>query len=134
MKKKLSYVICILAAIIFVIAILPAKLDCGDSEIYTYEERKAAANLVADTINSFEGCKLFLVKYDGDDTSQKNLYYCNELAKDGVQYVNCIVFTSYFRSPIFGGGAWNANEMYSWSWYLARTDDGLWEIITYGYG
>ena len=133
MKKKIMYILCALVAIIFLIAILPARIDCGDSTIYSLEEINNAAKLVADTINSIEGCKLFLVKYNGDDASQNNLDYCNKLAKDKVEYVDCAVFTSYFRSPIFNAGSLNPNELYSWSWYLARTTNGAWEIITYGY-
>ena len=112
---------------------IPAVIVHGESEIYTREDRQSAAKLISDTVESFEGCKLYAVKYQGDEASIKNLEYCNSLASDGVTYSESIVFTSYFRSPIFGGGAWNANEMYSWSWYLARTDNGEWEILTYGY-
>ncbi len=133
MKKKLFFVLGILVTIAFITTILPEKIDCGHSEIYTLEEREAAVNLVADKVRSFEGCKLFFVRYDGDAASQENLSYCNELAEEWVTYIDCIVITSYFRSPIFGGGAWNANHVYEWSWYLARTAAGEWEIITYGY-
>lgn len=133
MKKKVLWILGMLAVILLVIALLPAKIDCGNSERYTFEDREAAAQLVVDKIGSFEGCKLFAVKYDGDDVSQENLNYCNGLAADGKVYTDCIVLTSYFRSPIFGGGAWNANEIYSWSWYLARIADEPWEILTYGY-
>lgn len=133
MKKKILIILSIIAVIILVITFVPPIINCGDSEIYTKQERQVAADLIADTIRSFEGCKLYAVLYEGDPVSEKNLEYCNELAKEGTVYADCIVFTSYFRSPIFGGGAWNANEIYSWSWYLARTDDGDWEILTYGY-
>ena len=133
MKKKIVIIFCVLVASIFLIAILPARIDCGDSALYSVEERNDAAKLVADKINSIEGCKLFLVKYNGDDASQNNLDYCNELAKDNVEYVDCAVFASYFWSPIFNAGSLNPNELYSWSWYLARTGNGAWEIITFGY-
>ena len=52
--------------------------------------------------------------------------------KDGVEYTECIVYRTEFRSPIFGGGAWNANSRYDWSWYLARVGDGPWELLTWG--
>ena len=133
MKKKVIIVLSVIAAIVLAIAFFPPIIDCGDSEIYTIQERQVAADLIADKISSFEGCKLYAVVYDGDSASEKNLEYCNELAEEGTVYVDSIVFTSYFRSPIFGGGAWNANDIYSWSWYLARTADGDWEIVTFGY-
>ena len=32
-----------------------------------------------------------------------------------------------------GGGAWNANEEYTWSWWLARSEGGTWKLMTWGY-
>ena len=133
MKKKILMVFVSLCGIALILSFIPAVIDCGDSALYTEEDRSAAAKLISDTVESFEGCKLYAVKYEGDEVSKKNLEYCNSLAADGITYSESIVFTSYFRSPVFGGGAWNANEIYSWSWYLARTNDGKWEILTYGY-
>ena len=137
MKKKLLITLGILvalaAATAFTIELIPAKFDYGTSEIYSLREIEAAANLVADYVNNLEGCKLFAVRYDGDETSRNNLDYCNSLAKDGKIYTDCIVFTSVFRSPVFGGGAWNANSIYTWSWYLARAEGGEWEEVTHGY-
>lgn len=133
MKTKITITfIALLCVVLILHCILPIN-DCGESALYTKEERQDAADLISNTVESFEGCKLYAVKYEGDDVSKKNLEYCNSLAADGVTYSESIVFTSYFRSPIFGGGAWNANSMYSWSWYLARTNGGEWEILTYGY-
>ena len=133
MKKKILIVLCVLLGIALMLSFIPAVIDCGDSVLYTKEDRQSAAKLISDTVESFEGCKLYAVKYEGDEVSKKNLEYCNSLAEDGITYSESIVFTSYFRSPIFGGGAWNENDIYSWSWYLARTDGGEWEILTYGY-
>ena len=133
MKKKLIYVFGTLVAVIILIAILPARIDCGNSDIYTIEERELAGQLVANKVKEFDGCKLFLVKYDGDDISQENLDYCNDIAADDTQYVDCIVFTSYFLSPMFRVGAFNPNDLYSWNWFVARTSNGLWEIVSYGY-
>ena len=133
MKKKILIVISVLLGIALILTFIPPVIDCGESALYTKEERQDAAKLISDTVESFEGCKLYAVKYEGDDVSKKNLKYCNSLAADGVTYSESIVFTSYFRSPIFNAGAWNPNDLYSWSWYLARTNGGEWEILTYGY-
>ena len=133
MKKKIKYIALLLIVIVFSITVFMPKTFCGSSEIYTIEERKEAADLVKDRINSYEGCMLFLIKYQGDTVSQNNLDYCNQLAKDGKIYTDCMVFKSYFRSPIKNSGAWNPNELYTWSYYLARTADGPWEIVTGGY-
>ena len=56
------------------------KTFFGSTEIYTMDERKAAASLIKEHINSKEGCMLFLIKYEGDTVSKNNLDYCNELA------------------------------------------------------
>ncbi len=101
MKKKILIVISVLLGIALILTFIPAVIDCGESVLYTKEDRQSAARLISDTVNSFEGCKLYAVKYEGDEVSQKNLEYCNSL--------------------------------YSWSWYLARTNGGEWEILTYGY-
>ena len=97
------------------------------------DERKAAANLIKEKINAKEGCMLFLIKYEGDTVSQNNLNYCNELATDGKIYTDCAVFKTCFRSPINNSGALEPNALYTWSYYLARTSDGPWEIVTGGY-
>ena len=133
MKKKIFIVLCVILGIALILSFIPAVIDCGDSVLYTKEERQAAAKLISDTVESFEGCKLYAVKNEGDEVSKKNLEYCNRLSADGVTYSESIVFTSYFLSPIFNAGAWNPNDLYSWSWYLARTNGGDWEILTYGY-
>ena len=133
MKKIILIVISVLLGIALILTFIPPVIDCGESVLYTKEDRQSAARLISDTVNSFEGCKLYAVEYEGDEVSQKNLEYCNSLAADGVTYSESIVFTSYFRSPIFNAGAWNPNDLYSWSWYLARTNSGEWEILTYGY-
>lgn len=133
MKKKILIVLSVLLGIALILTFISPVIDCGESMLYTKEDRQSAAKLISNTVESFEGCKLYAVKYEGDEVSKKNLEYCNSLAADGITYSESIVFTSYFRSPIFNAGAWNPNDLYSWSWYLARTNDGEWEILTYGY-
>lgn len=110
----------------------PSSIDYGSSEIYSREEMDAAIDLIKERFNTFEGCKLYTIYYTDDDFCKKEVDYVNTLSADGVTYTQCIVFRTRFRSPIFGGGAWNANAMYDWSWYLARTDGGAWELLTWG--
>lgn len=105
----------------------------GDSEIYSHRDIDKAADEVMDTFNSMRGCKMYSLTYAGDDVCKSELDYCNSLADDGVVYDQCLVFESVFRSPVRGGGAWESNEIYTWTWYLARTENGRWDLLTWGY-
>ena len=93
-----------------------------------------AEQLVQNQIDSWEGCKLYSLQYAGDLYSQNNLDYCNSLAGTENRYTQCAVFLTEFRSPLFGGGAWEANTVYNWTWYLGKTAGGQWELITWGNG
>lgn len=63
----------------------------------------------------------------------------NDLAKDqntGSAFTQCISFESDFHSPKNSKeqGSWNLDEEYEgWQWWLARTDGGNWQLITWGY-
>lgn len=47
--------------------------------------------------------------------------------------MQCIAFNSSFRSPKKGGSTWQANEEYTWQWWLARSEGGEWKLMTFGY-
>lgn len=66
----------------------------------------------------------------------------NSLREDGsitvtnesAEFTQCIEFVSDFHSPKAGGGAWEMDYEYTaWQWWLARTDNGEWNLITWGY-
>ena len=102
------------------------KLDIADSEIYSVEEREAAINSVIQKFEDFNGCKLYSLTYAGDQKSNMETEYLNDGRK-------CIDIDSSFRSPIFGGGGWDSNEIYTWHWVCAQNTDGSWEVVNYGY-
>ena len=142
MKKKscTKRIIAIATAIIITIAsifvyinIKPVSVDYGMSELYTQQDMDSAIELIKESIDSRKGCKLYSLSYAGDGWSSKELDYCNSLERSEELFTECIVFDSCFRSPIFGGGGWNANSLYYWNWYLARTDDGPWQLVSWGY-
>ena len=127
----LSVVLC--CAIIFAcVSFKPATIDYGASEMYSQADMDSAIKLIKETFSKWEGCKLYSISYTDDGLCDRELDYCNTLADDGIIYDQCIVFRMSFRSPIFGGGAWNANYNYDWSWYLARTANGNWKLLTWG--
>lgn len=127
----LSVVLCC-AIILACVSFKPATIDYGVSEMYSQADMDSAIKLIKETFSKWEGCKLYSISYTDDGLCERELDYCNTLADDGIVYDQCIVFRMSFRSPVFGGGAWNANYKYDWSWYLARTNDGNWDLLTWG--
>ena len=97
-----------------------------------------AIDQIKETFKSLEGCELHSLSYSSDDVclDQENIVWMNDLehANDDKQvFTQCIMFNSSFRSPKKGGGAWEPNEEYTWSWWLARSEGGEWKLMTYGY-
>ena len=91
-----------------------------------------------DTFQTWEGCELHRVIYGTDEAcNAENIAWMNDLKTDGDSvepFTQCMLLLSDFRSPKNGGGAWEANMEYkNWQWWLARTDDGAWELMTWGY-
>lgn len=113
-------------------------IDYGTSSIYTVDDMNAAIAVIVNTFSTFEGCELHSLTYGSDDQSNsaENIAWMNDLetANDNQQvFTECIMFESSFRSPKNGGGAWNANEEYTWSWWLARGEGSGWKLMTWGY-
>lgn len=135
-KRKIltiiSSVVLTLIIVFACISLWPASIDYGTSDIYSRQDMNEAIDLIKEEFYSWDGCKLYSINYTDDNLCQGELEYCNSLAKEGISYDECIVFRMQFRSPILGGGAWNANFRYDWSWYLARTEGGEWELLTWG--
>jgi len=129
-KKLLALVL----AMVCLCGCFRAKVDYGQSELYSLEEREAAVAIILAEFNTWEGCRLHRLAYMGDEcNSEKNIEWMQSLG--GKEYTQCIAFTSNFHSPVLGGGAWNTNEEYrGWTWYLGRTEGGAWELLTYGFG
>lgn len=145
MKKKTAVIIMIvLTGIIFLYSGLPQRayvklcgvdIDYNNCTAYSEKDIDLAARIVMDKVNSFEGefftdrAVLYSLKVSDTDC----LEYCRSLNEDA-DYTESICFSSVMRSPVTGGGGWNANSIYEWSWYLARTENGNWELLTWGYG
>ena len=134
-RRLLTIVASVVLTIVLIFTVInlwPASIDYGSSEIYSREDMDDAIKLIKDQFYSWEGCKLYSIYYTDDSFCQREIEYVNTLADDGVTYTECIVFRTRFRSPVFGGGAWIANFEYDWSWYLARTEGGEWNLLTWG--
>ena len=112
--------------------LLPASVNYGSSEIFTRVELEEAAAAVKADFTKMQGCKLFSLKYAGDEVSLGQLEYANEYLSGGEPYTDSIVFDSVFHPPVFGRGAWD-HHMYYWSWTLVRTENDGWTVLTKGY-
>ena len=109
-------------------------IDYGTSDLYTIEDRTEAAIQIKCKFASFEGCDLHSLRYAGDECStEENLRWMNELDPDN-NYTQVIEFLSDFHSPKEQVGAWEPDKEYTdYQWWLARTEDGGWQLLTWGY-
>ena len=109
-------------------------IDCGDSKLYTQAELGAAVERIKTEFAAWEGCELHSIRYAGDENcTEENLKWMNELNKDG-NYTQVAEFMMDFHSPVEQIGAWEADREYmDYQWWLARSADGSWDIVTYGY-
>lgn len=142
MKKKfcIIMILTVVLAVVFsfgaisgYIHSIPVSVDYGYSELYYEYEMYPAIEIIKDKVNSMHGCKLYSLSYKGDIYSMQELEYCNRLNQDGEPYTECIVFGSCFRTPIWGGEGFSSNTLEYWSWYLARTENGTWQLVAWGY-
>lgn len=110
------------------------KVDLGTSEIYSQEDLQAASDVILKEIGSWSSVKeVYTVSYCGDESSEGDVDYARSLSdKD---YIQCAVFESSFKTTSSAASdGFNENSMYDgWQWYLARTDGGQWELVTWGY-
>jgi D-alanyl-D-alanine carboxypeptidase len=103
------------------------------SDLYTAEDLADAEAKIREEFDTW-GCELLGLEYAGDDCcTDENLAWMNNLSGSG-NFTQCAEFLSNFTSPKEGGGAWEPDYEYSdWQWWLARTDGGEWQLITWGY-
>ncbi len=106
----------------------------GDSELYTQEELDEAAGQVLAEFNSWDSCELHSFRYAGDETcTEENLKWMNELNPEG-NYTQVASFRMDFHTAEDAGGAWEPDAEYTdYEWWLARSEDGAWELLTFGY-
>lgn len=111
-------------------------IDYGNSEIYTEDELKDAVIQIKCKFAFWDGCELKSIRYAGDDSaSNENLERMNEVAPDG-NYTQAAEFLMDFHSSENAGGTtFEPDKEYTdYQWWLARTADGGWDIVTFGYG
>ena len=142
LKKIIALIFCaIMAGVLyftFIQSTLDVKIDYGSSSVYTKKEMKEAIKVIKREFISWKGCKLHSLTYLSDDcNNEKNLSWMNSLRKaddKGEAITQCIMFEGTFRSPKNGGDGWEPDREYTWSWWLARSEDGRWKLMTWGSG
>ena len=108
-------------------------IDYGASALYTKEDLDEAIVQIKCRFAGF-GCELHSISYAGDGANNaENLAWMNEL-DPGKGYTQVCEFLSDFHTPADAEGAWEPDTEYtSWQWWLARTEDGGWQLLTFGY-
>ena len=109
-------------------------VDYGSSSLYTRDELEEAMVQIKCSFAAWKGCELHSLRYAGDECStEENIRWMNEL-DEGKNYVQVAEFLTDYRSPVDAYGAWEPNTEYTdWQWWLARTEDGGWQLLTNGY-
>lgn len=114
---------------------IKAKIDYGQTKLFTEEDLDAAIKVIQEEISMWEGVTLKDIRYAGDETSnEKNLAWMNEL-ESGKNYTQvCEFLTDIEVDENAPEGPWEAGQTYKdYTWFLARTDGGEWNLMTWGY-
>ena len=109
-------------------------ISYGNSETFTPEELAEAAIQIKCTFAGWKGCELHNLRYAGDEAdNEENLQWLNTLNQEA-GYTHAVEFLTDFHSPVEAEGAWEPDHEYKdYQWWLGRTDDGGWEVVTWGY-
>lgn len=110
-------------------------VDYWTSEIFSQEDLASAVDAIMANFNSWEvKCEMKKIAYRWDEKSNAELDYCKELSADTEQ---CAVFISDFHVPdVDQEMAWAFEpnkDILDWQWFVAKSSDGTWNVITYGY-
>ena len=140
MKKTITVMLCFVMAFLFVGCkkgdVSKVKIDYGTSSIYKKEEMDSAIDVIKKQFLLFDGCELHSLSYMSDEVCNNadNIDWMNDLRTDEDEvFIQCIAFNSSFHSPKKCGGEWDADKEYTWSWWLARSKDGEWKLMTWGF-
>ena len=137
MKKNILLTICAVVLAAFCICGIACAqdpeypLNPGSSELYSYEEIKAGADVIMEKFSAWKGCELYLLEYAGDKRSLSELEYVKANYEE--PYDECMLFMSAFRSSDDPEMTWAPNEDYCWSWTLVRANGGEWVLNNWGW-
>jgi D-alanyl-D-alanine carboxypeptidase len=109
-------------------------IDYGNSDLYTLEELEEAAVQVKCQFASFAGCQLHTLRYAGDAYNTPEELASLNHGNKGEPYTQVAKFLSDFDAPEEGSEVWEPGEKINdYEWWLARTTNGGWQLVTWGY-
>ncbi len=100
-RYDMKKVFCILLAAIMLFSLISCssrriKIDYGESELYTMEERETVANMIIEYFEA-EDIELIDLEFAGDLICSNELERYNK--QDSKEYEGCIVFIAHYSTP-----------------------------------
>ena len=112
-------------------------IEYGESERYSPEELEDAAALILKEFDGWKGCEMDTLRYAGDDaTDAETVEWLNKLdgADPANPFTECAEFISDFHTATDTEPGFNPDGNYTdWQWYVARTENGDWALMSWGY-
>ena len=110
------------------------KIDLGSSDLYTEEELNEAAIQVKCKFAGFDGCELKSLRYAGDQANTKENIEWISMMDENNTYVKVAAFLTDFHVSKDSKSTLNPGEDYTdYQWWLGYTEDGSWQLLTWGY-
>lgn len=133
--KHTIYVILILLTILSGCAkgnVSKVQYVIGESSRYAEAEIREAMDVAAGYFKQeFEGCTLLTMEYD----EERTLSAASAWAETYGAEEDIVLLSSFEVDEKGGDGSLNPGDTYrNWQWVLVRSDDGAWELKTWGYG
>ena len=109
-----------------------AERIIGQSTVFAEAEIEAALDVaIAHFKAEFEGCTLLTVEY----IEEKSLSAGKSWAETYGAEEGIVLLSSFQVDENGGDGSFNPGDTYrNWQWVLVRSQDGAWELETWGYG
>lgn len=111
-------------------------IDYGTSSVYKEDELKDAVIQIECRFASLDGCVLKSIRYAGDEAvTDEKLKAIQEQNPDS-KYTQIVEFLMDFHTPVNTGNTTFESDCdyIDYQWWLARTADSGWEIVSFGYG
>lgn len=141
MKKFFMAVLIAMLALVNIPASAQVQIDYGESKIYSQEDMDEAIALIQEQFAKWKECEMHNLRYAGDEcNSEENIKWMNELIEARGYKDKCVYCIEFFSDFYVSKDARKYNSTFNpdyeykdWQWWLARTDKGEWELLTWGY-